>query len=62
LHFFQNSSTGSIIAPTGILPGSSVTSVLSADSIVLGGTVRFGGPSKVVQSQANLQSSAESSN
>jgi long-chain fatty acid transport protein len=62
LHFFQNSSTGSIIAPTGVIPGSSVTSVLSVDSIVLGGTVRFGGPPKVVHSQAIVQSSTESSN
>ena len=61
LHFFQNASTGSIITPTGIIPGSSVTNVLSADSIVLGGTVRFGGPPKVVDSQAIVQSFAESS-
>jgi long-chain fatty acid transport protein len=47
VHFFQNTNTGPILAPTGALPGSSVTSVLSADSIVLGGTVRFGGARKV---------------
>jgi long-chain fatty acid transport protein len=47
VHFFQNTSTGPILAATGALPGSSVTSVLSADSIVLGGTVRFGGPRNV---------------
>ncbi|HEY7308562.1 MAG TPA: outer membrane protein transport protein [Gemmataceae bacterium] len=67
LHFFQNSSTGAIISPMGILPGSSVTSVVSADSIVLGGTVRFGGPSKSARSQAVpsqglVQSPVDSSN
>jgi long-chain fatty acid transport protein len=42
-HAFQNSVSGPIVTPIGAIPGSSVTSVVSADTVVFGGTVLFGG-------------------
>jgi long-chain fatty acid transport protein len=44
-HAFQNSVTGSFVTPFGSVPGTSVTNVVSADTFVIGGTVRFGGSS-----------------
>jgi long-chain fatty acid transport protein len=42
-HGFENSVTGPIVTPFGAIPGSSVTSVVSADTVVFGATVLFGG-------------------
>jgi long-chain fatty acid transport protein len=42
-HAFQNSVTGPIITPSGVVPGSSVTSQASGDTVVFGGTIIFGG-------------------
>jgi long-chain fatty acid transport protein len=42
-HAFQNSITGPLVGPFGAIPGTSITSVVSADTFVLGATVRFGG-------------------
>ena len=41
LHAFQNSISGPIIAPFGTIPGSSVGSTVSVDSILFGVTVKF---------------------
>jgi long-chain fatty acid transport protein len=41
-HGFQNSVTGPLVAPFGVVPGTSITSVVSADTFLLGATVRFG--------------------
>jgi long-chain fatty acid transport protein len=62
MHIFQNTNTGAIILPTGVIPGSSVTSSASADSIILGGTVRFGGPPKAAPSPVVAQESVDSVN
>ena len=43
-HGFENSSTGPIVLPGGAIPGTSITSRSSMDSIMLGATVKFGGP------------------
>lgn len=43
-HGFQNSSTGPIVLPGGAIPGTSITSTSSVDSIIVGATVKFGGP------------------
>ena len=37
----ENSITGPIITPAGVIPGSSVTSTVSGDSLLVGTTVRF---------------------
>jgi long-chain fatty acid transport protein len=43
-HGFENSISGPIVSPTvGVIPGSSVKSVVSADSVMFGGTIVFGG-------------------
>jgi long-chain fatty acid transport protein len=55
LHVFQNTNTGAIILPTGVIPGSSVSSSASGDVVILGGTVRFGGGRKMAPSQAMAQ-------
>lgn len=55
LHVFENSSTGPIITAAGVIPGSSVTSVVSADSLVIGGTVRFGGVPKMAPSPGEVE-------
>lgn len=41
-HAFQNSVSGPFVTPLGALPGTSLTSVVSADTFLLGATVRFG--------------------
>jgi long-chain fatty acid transport protein len=41
-HGFQNSITGPLVGPFGAVPGTSITSVVSADTFVLGGTLKFG--------------------
>lgn len=46
LHGFQNSSTGPIVLPGGAVPGTSITSRSSIDSIMFGATVKFGGPKR----------------
>jgi long-chain fatty acid transport protein len=43
-HAFQNSVTGPLVAPFGAVPGTSITSVVSADTFVLGATLKFGAP------------------
>ncbi len=43
VHCFQNSVNGPLVTPFGAVPGSSVSSTTSADSLLLGATVRFGG-------------------
>jgi long-chain fatty acid transport protein len=42
-HAFQNSVSGPFVSPFGAIPGTSVTSVVAADILMLGVTVRFGG-------------------
>ncbi len=42
LHGFENSINGSLVLPSGTIPGSSIQSTTSVDMILLGGTVRFG--------------------
>jgi long-chain fatty acid transport protein len=44
LHGFNNSITGPLLAPAGAVPGTSVRNSASFDSVVIGATVRFGGP------------------
>jgi len=46
MHGFENSSTGPIVLPGGAVPGTSVTSKSSLDSIMFGATVKFGGPKR----------------
>jgi long-chain fatty acid transport protein len=41
-HGFQHAVSGPIISPAGTIPGSSVTSVVSADVVTFGGAVLFG--------------------
>jgi long-chain fatty acid transport protein len=41
-HAFQNSVTGPLVAPFGGVPGTSITSVVSADAFVVGATIKFG--------------------
>jgi long-chain fatty acid transport protein len=41
-HWFQNSIEGPFNSPFGVIPGTSVRSTVSADSVILGATVRFG--------------------
>lgn len=43
LHGFQSSLEGQYITPFGAIPGSTIRSTTSADSLMLGATVRFGG-------------------
>ena len=45
-HGFENSSTGPIVLPVGAIPGTSITSRSSVDSIMFGATVKFGGPKR----------------
>ena len=45
-HGFDNSSTGPIVLPGGAVPGTSITSRSSVDSIMFGATVKFGGPKR----------------
>jgi long-chain fatty acid transport protein len=40
-HLFQNSITGPYITPLGTVPGSSVSSTVSADSLLVGASVKF---------------------
>jgi len=47
-HAFQNALSGPFVTPVGSLPGTSVTSVVSADTFLLGATVRFGSCGKDV--------------
>jgi long-chain fatty acid transport protein len=44
-HAFQNSVTGPLVGPFGAVAGTSITSVVSADTFLLGATLRFGGKS-----------------
>jgi long-chain fatty acid transport protein len=46
LHGFQNSVTGPIVGPAGAIPGTSVTSTVSANSLLMGMTIWFGGASE----------------
>ena len=41
-HAFENSIEGPLVTPFGAVPGSSVRNTTSADTLVLGATVRFG--------------------
>ena len=41
-HAFENSVSGPFVTPLGSLAGTSATSVVSADTFLLGATVRFG--------------------
>jgi long-chain fatty acid transport protein len=41
-HAFQNSVSGPFVSPVGATPGTSVTSTVSADTFLLGATIRFG--------------------
>jgi long-chain fatty acid transport protein len=43
MHAFENSVNGNIVTPVGPVPGTSVRSTLSADSILFGMSVKFGG-------------------
>jgi long-chain fatty acid transport protein len=43
-HGFQNSATGPLVTPLGVVPGTAITSVVSADTFVAGATLRFGAP------------------
>jgi long-chain fatty acid transport protein len=47
-HAFQNSVSGPFVTPFGSLPGTSVSSVVSADTFLFGATVRFGSCRKAV--------------
>jgi long-chain fatty acid transport protein len=62
LHVFQNTNTGAIILPTGVVPGSSVSTSASGDVVILGGTVRFGGRCKMAPSPAVAQDPVDSVN
>ena len=42
-HAFENSISGPIVLPTGVVPGTSIQSSTAADMIVVGATVKFGG-------------------
>jgi hypothetical protein len=42
VHGFQNSATGPLVTPLGVVPGTAITSVVSADTFVAGATLRFG--------------------
>lgn len=44
MHCFENSISGPIVLPGGVVPGSSVTSTAAADSLLIGATVKFGSP------------------
>ena len=44
MHGFENSISGPFVTPFGSVPGSSVTSTTSVDSLLLGATVKFGCP------------------
>jgi long-chain fatty acid transport protein len=46
LHGFENSITGLFLSPAGPITGTSVRNTTSADSIVLGGSVKFGCPTR----------------
>ena len=42
VHGFQNSATGPLVTPLGVVPGTAITSVVSADTFAVGATLRFG--------------------
>ena len=44
-HSFQNSVEGPLVLPTGAVPGSSIRSTVSADTLIMGVTVKFGNKS-----------------
>ena len=44
MHSFENSISGPIVLPGGAIPGSSITNTASADSLLIGATVKFGCP------------------
>jgi hypothetical protein len=44
LRGFQSAITGPVLAPVGPVPGTSVRNSAAADALVIGATVRFGGP------------------
>lgn len=41
VHMFQNSNTGPYLTPLGAVPGASVSTTVSADSLLVGATVRY---------------------
>jgi long-chain fatty acid transport protein len=41
-HAFQNSLTGPLVGPFGAVPGTSITSVVSGDTFLVGATLHFG--------------------
>ena len=43
-HGFENSISGPIVLPTGAVPGTSIQSTTAVDMILVGATVKFGGP------------------
>jgi len=52
-HIFENSSTGPIVRPAGAVPGTSITSTVAADMVLIGATVKFGCPRCRVPRAAN---------
>jgi long-chain fatty acid transport protein len=42
-HCFQNSIEGPLVTPAGAVPGNSIRSTVSADTLLVGATVKFGG-------------------
>src|SRR5262249_30143871 len=44
VHGFNNSIEGPAVTPLGPVPGTAVQTSTTADTVVLGGSVRFGGP------------------
>jgi long-chain fatty acid transport protein len=46
VHAFENNVEGPLVTPAGAVPGTSVRDRVSADSIILGGSVTFGGGAK----------------
>ncbi len=44
VHGFENSINGPLLSPAGPVPGTAVRNTASYDSVVIGATVKFGGP------------------
>jgi long-chain fatty acid transport protein len=58
-HAFQNSVTGPIITPQGVVPGSSVTNQASGDTVLFGGTIIFGGCDHCAAAPATIVAAGE---
>ena len=50
-HIFENSTTGPIVLPGGVVPGTSITSTTAVDTILFGATVKFGGPKRCAETR-----------